>query len=168
GFEQRGENAMLPRGLLPGAKIALVGGVDSIGDGVEPAALAVAPKDSEQFVLTVKTTHGIVAGVRRIFQFLRFHNLERDFALPRKSERVFEVSPRQAGGIGNHGEHLAAEDLMRGPGKKSGVHATRVGDDQATAACKYLPQALSFLIEHGHSVHDLHYPRKIVPGSHSN
>ena len=49
---------------------------------------------------------------------------------------------------------------MRGPGQKSGVHAARVGDDQATAAGEDLAQALSFLIEHGRSVHNLHYPRK--------
>src|SRR5208282_5419913 len=103
---------MLARGLLSGAKIALVVRVDSVGDGVESARLAVALEDGEQFVLTVKTARGIVASVRGIFQFLRFHNLDRNFALPRKSKRIFEMSPRQAGGIGNHGQHPVAEDLV--------------------------------------------------------
>ena len=166
-FEQRGQNMMLARGLLSGAKVALVVGVDSVGDGVESAGLAVALEDGEQFVLAVKTAHGIVAGVCGIFQFLRFHNLDRNFALARKGECVFEMCPRQAGGIGNHGAHLAAKHLMRHPGKKSGVHATRVSDDQANTAGEDLAQAFSFLIEHGRSVHDPQSTKKefSVPSS---
>jgi len=47
---------------------------------------------------------------------------------------------------------------MRRPGKKSGVHATGIGHDQASAAGKDPAQELSFLVEHGRSVHRLHYP----------
>src|SRR5258708_21952531 len=101
----------------------------------------------------METAHGIIADVRGIFQFLCFHNLNRNCALMRKGERVFEMSPREAGGIGNHREHLAAEHLMRRPGEKRGVHATRVGDDHTSAASERLAQALSFLIECGGSVH---------------
>src|ERR1700676_2326227 len=35
GFEQRSQNTMLARGLLSGPKIALVVGIDAVGDGVE-------------------------------------------------------------------------------------------------------------------------------------
>ena len=48
------------------------------------------------------------------------------------------MSPRQAGGIGNHGAHLAPKHLMRHPGKKGGVHAPRVSNEQATAASQAL------------------------------
>ena len=123
---------MLVRGLLSGAKIAFVVGVDSVGDCVESVSLAVAFENGEQLVLAVKTAHGIIADVRGIFQFLRFHNLDRNVAFVRKGERVFEMSPRQAGGIGNHGAHLAPKHLMRHPGKKGGVH------EQATAASQAL------------------------------
>ncbi len=151
---------MLARRLLSGPKIAFVVGVDAVGDGVESSSLAVALEDGEQFVLAVKAAHRIVADVRGIFQFLRFHNLDRNFTLVRKGERVFEMSARQAGGIGNHGEHLAAEHLMRRPGKKSGVHTTRVGDDQTSVTGKSLAQAFSLLIECDGSVHDIYYPSK--------
>jgi hypothetical protein len=50
--------------------------------------------------------------------------------------------------------------LMRRPGKKGGVDATRVGDEQATVAGEDLAQAFSFLIECGGGVHDIYYPRK--------
>src|SRR5437899_4780643 len=99
---------MLACGLLSGPKIALVVGVDAVGDGFKSAGLAVALEDSEQFVLAVETAHGIVADVGWIFQFLRFHNLDRNFALARKGERVFEMGAREAGGIGDYGAHLAA------------------------------------------------------------
>src|SRR4029077_14192115 len=45
GFDKRSENMMLARGLLPGAKIALVVRVDSVGDGVESLGLAIALED---------------------------------------------------------------------------------------------------------------------------
>jgi len=44
-----------------------------------------------------------------------------NLALASKSQRVFEVSPSQAGRIGNHGEHLAAKHVVRHPGRKGGV-----------------------------------------------
>ena len=160
GFEQRSQNMVLVRGLLPRPKIAHVVGVDSVSDGVESVRLAVALEDGKQFVLAVKTAHGVVSDVRRIFQFLRFHNLDRNLALASKSQRVFEVSPSQAGRIGNHGEHLAAKHVVRHPGKKGGVHAPRISDEQSTVACKDLSQACRFLIERGRGVHHLHYPRK--------
>ena len=161
GFQQRGENAMLARGLLTGAKIALVVGVDSVGDGVEFVGLAVTFEDGEQFIFAMETAHGIVADVGGVFQFLRFHHFDGDSALTREGECVFEVVSRQAGGIGNHGAHLGAERLMRGEGEKSGVHAAGVGDDEATAASEDLAQAVGFLIERGRCVQNLHYPRKV-------
>src|SRR5258708_3703636 len=113
----------------------------------------------------METAHGIIADVRGIFQFLCFHNLNRNCALMRKGERVFEMSPREAGGIGNHGEHLITEHLVRHPGKEGGVHATGVGDEQASAASEGLAQALSFLIECGGSVHGSPLSTKKVLGS---
>src|SRR5271157_1360547 len=151
---------MLARGLLSGAKIALVVGVDPVGDGVESAGLAVALEDGEQFVLAVKTAHGIVANVRGIFHFLRLHNLDGNLAFARKGERVFEMSPRQAGGIGDHGAHLAAKHLMRHPGKKSGVNPARVGDDQTTLACEDLAQACGLRIGQEGSIHDVYCSEK--------
>ena len=35
GFEQRSQNMMLPRRLLPGTKIAFIVGIDSISNGVK-------------------------------------------------------------------------------------------------------------------------------------
>src|SRR5208337_748700 len=158
---------MLARRLLPGPKITLVVGVYSVGDGVEPARLAAAFEDGEQFVFAVKTAHGIVADIRGIFQFLRFHYLNRDSVPARKGERVFQVSPGQAGGIGDYSEHLAAKHLMRRPGEKSGIHAPGVSDEQAGLASEDLAQVLRLPIKHGCRVHDLHYPRKkfSVPSS---
>jgi hypothetical protein len=56
---------------------------------------------------------------------------------------------------------------MRHPGKKSGVHATGVGDEQASVASEDLAEVFSFLIECGGCVHGIYYPRKkfSVPGS---
>jgi len=65
----------------------------------------------------VETAHGIVAGVCGIFQFLRFHNLDRDFALVRKSERFFEMSPRRLGNR-QYREHWRP-GLDAYPGKKA-------------------------------------------------
>src|SRR5208282_2173869 len=116
---------------------------DSVSNAVESASLAVALEDREQFVLAVKTAHGIVAAVRGILQFLRFHNFDRNFMFARKDERVFKMSPCQAGGVGNHSAHLGAEYFVRHPGKKSGIHATRVSNDQPGVARKDLAQAFS-------------------------
>src|SRR5260370_37165201 len=116
---------MLARRLLPGAKIALVVSIHSVGDGVESAGLAVALEHGEQFVLAMKAAHGIVADVGGIFQFLRFHTSDRNFKLGRKGGRVFAMGAGQAGGASNHREHLAPKHSMRRPGKKAGVHAPR-------------------------------------------
>src|SRR5437879_12935402 len=97
---------MLARGLQSGPKIAFVVSVHSVCDGVESSGLAVAIEDGEQFVLAVKAAHGIVADVGWIFQFLRFHNLDRDLTLARESDRVFEMSAPQAGRVAKCGGHL--------------------------------------------------------------
>jgi hypothetical protein len=162
GFEQRGENVMLARGLLSGAKVACIVGVDAVGDGVESAGLAISFEDGEQFVLAVKAAHGIVADVGGILKFLRFHDLDGDGSLAGKVECVVEVSARQAGGIGDHGEHFSAEGLVGHPGQESGVHATGVGDDQASASGEELAQAFGFLIEGGGGVHN---PPILLEGS---
>jgi len=143
GFQQRGENAMLARGLLTGAKIALVVGVDSVGDGVEFVGLAVTFEDGEQFIFAMETAHGIVADVGG-FSSSCVSTTSTGFRAHAEGECVFEVVSRQAGGIGNHGAHLGAERLMRGEGEKSGVHAAGVGDDEATAASEDLAQASAF------------------------
>src|ERR1700674_4860134 len=46
---------------------------------------------------------------------------------------------------------------MRRPGKKSGVHATRVGYEQTSLTGEDLAQAFRFLIECGGCVHDLQF-----------
>src|ERR1700692_2496226 len=54
-FEQWRENGMLSCGLLSRSKIALVVGINAVGNGVECAVFSKGFHDGEQFVLAVKT-----------------------------------------------------------------------------------------------------------------
>src|SRR5713226_10136894 len=67
-FEQRRQNVMLARRLLPRTEVALVVGVDAVCDGVETVGGTVLLHDCEQLVLAVETAHGVVASAAGIFQ----------------------------------------------------------------------------------------------------
>ena len=118
--------------------------IDAVCDGVESAFITKAFEDGEQFVLAVETAHGIVSKVGGIFEFVGFDNGDGNLVVARKGERLLEMSSGQARRVGNHGEHLAAENLMRRPGKERGIHAARISDDQTRMGCEELTQALSF------------------------
>src|ERR1700722_20237255 len=110
---------MLTRGLLSGTKIALIVGIDSVGDCSKSVSLAVAVEDTEQFVFAVKTAHGVIADVCGVFQFSCFYDLDRDFVLACEAECIVQMCARQAGGIGDYREDLIAKHLMCRPGEKS-------------------------------------------------
>ena len=90
----------------------------------KPWAVPILFQDREQLVLAMKAAHGVVAGVVGIFQLAGFDDFDRDPVFTGESERVFEVSTSEAGGIGNDGEHAAGERLVRRPCQESGVHTS--------------------------------------------
>ena len=145
---------MLSCGLLAGTEIALVVGIDAVGDGIEPVGFAVAFEDGEQLILTVKTAHGIVAGVSGVPQFLCFHNFAGNSAVAGEGKRVGKMSTREARGIGDYREHRGAQCLVCRPGEKGGIDAARVRDDQALVAGEVLAQAAGFLVQGWLGVHD--------------
>ena len=130
---------VLARGLLAGAKIALIVGVNAVGDRIETVRLSVAFEHGEQFVFAVETTHGIVALVGGIFQFLRFHHGDGNFVVAREGEGLVKMRARQARGVGDDGQHLSTEGLVRHPGEKGRVDAAGVGDDQTAASGEEIP-----------------------------
>src|ERR1700686_3996519 len=62
-FEQRRQNVMLSRGLLPGPKITLIVGIYPVGNSLKSAAVPIAFEDGEQFVFAMETTHCVVADI---------------------------------------------------------------------------------------------------------
>src|ERR1700686_2116707 len=106
---------MLFRGLLSGPKIALVIGVDAVGNGVESTVCAKTFENGEEFVLAVEAARSIIADVVGIFEFVGFNDGDGDVVVAGKSEGLLEMSSSETGGVGDHGEHLAAEDLVRHP-----------------------------------------------------
>ena len=114
---------VLVRGLLTGAKIALIVGVNAVGDRIETVRLTVAFEHGEQFVFAVETAHGIVALVGGIFQFLRFHHgdgnfvVAREGATPNEDELINLVKARKGSAHAPKHIKFVKELPMTGVGK---------------------------------------------------
>ena len=97
---------MLRGGLLAGAEVALIILVHAVGDGIESAGGAEIFHDGEEFIFTVEAALAVVAGIFGAVEFGRCDDFDRDFVLVGKSDGVGEMSAGQAGGIGDHRQHL--------------------------------------------------------------
>ena len=106
----------------------------------------------EELVLAVKTAGSVIASVFRAIQFVGQDDFERDSLFAGKSGCVGQLGAGQAGRIRDHCQHCLP-GLMRGPGKISGVHAARVGDQGSSQSAKMLVEQNPLGVEIGSRLH---------------
>ena len=131
GFQQRRGNMMLFGGLLAGAEVALIVQVHTVGDRVEPARGAKVFHDCEEFVFAVKAALAVIAGIFGTIEFRSGDDFERNSLLVGEGDGVGQVRAGQAGGIGDHRQHVVAESAMSGPGEIGGIDTAGIGDQHA-------------------------------------
>ncbi len=89
GLNQRRQNVMLARRFLPRTEVALIISIDTISNRIESMLGSISLHYSEQLVLAMEATHGVIAGVVGIFQLPSLDHLQRNSALTGKCEGVF-------------------------------------------------------------------------------
>ena len=67
-------------------------------------------------------------------------DFERDSLFAGEGDGIRQLGAGQAGRVGDDGQHVAAQRLMRSPGQKGGVHAAGVGDQGPAQAAEMLVQ----------------------------
>ena len=95
----------------------------------------------------------VVAGILRPVEFAGHDDFERDPLFGGKGGCIRQLGAGQAGRIGDDGQHVAAQGLVRRPGKKGRVHAARVGDQGPSQAAKILVEQATFGGEIGFGWH---------------
>src|SRR5215472_11758066 len=109
--------------LLPWTKIALIINIHAISDRNK----AVLPREllhgSEQLVFAMKATRRIIADIFGLFCFMCLDDLKRNPLLLRESHCIFKLSSSQAGRIGDDGQHIVTQYLVRGISKVRGIHS---------------------------------------------
>src|ERR1051326_3683111 len=106
---------MLPCSLLPRPKVTLIVNVHAISNGVKSAGGAELFHYRKQFVLALKATLPVVASIFGTIEPGCGNYLDRNSLLVGERECVGKVGSSQAGRVGDHGEHVLAEDAMSHP-----------------------------------------------------
>ena len=153
GVEQWGGDVVLTSSLLARTEVALVVEVHAVGDGIEAAGVAKGFHDGEEFVFAMEAARGVVARVFGAIEFGGGDDFERNASLPGEGDRVGELSAREAGRVGDHGQHARAERLMSGPGEVGGIDSAGVGDEKASEGAKALLEVGLFECELGGDGH---------------
>jgi len=138
GVEQRGGDVVLTSSLLARTEVALVVEVHAVRDRIEAAGVAKGFHDGEEFVLAMEAARGVVAGVFGAIEFGGWDDFEGNVLLMGEGDRVGELSAREAGRVGDHGEHVRAERLMSGPGEVGGIDSAGIGDEEASEGAQAL------------------------------
>ena len=136
---------MLFGGALARAVIRAVVGIHAKGDARKSQLSAQRFHGGEKRVLAVEAAVGVVALVVGALQFAGLDNAQRNLLLARKGLGLFQVSPRQTGRVGQHGQHTAAQNAMRRGRQVRGVHAAGVGHHQAAQLSQALFQGAQLL-----------------------
>ena len=116
---------------LSGTPVALVVEIDSIRDGIEASCLPQFFHQSEQFILAEEAALRIVAHIFWTIEFRSSDRFQRDRLLFGKCNCVGQLGSRQAGGIGNDGQHILPQHLMCSPSEVGGIHTAGIGDQDA-------------------------------------
>ncbi len=121
---------MLLGGALAGPEVARIVGIHSVGDVGEAELRAERSHDGEQLIFAVEAAVGVVALVFGAIEFAGCDDAQGHAEGRGEGLRLLEIAAREAGRIGEHGEHAVAQDAMGGCGEKGGIDASRIRDHQ--------------------------------------
>ena len=119
---------MISRGPLAGTEVALVVQVDAIGNGVEAASLPKVFHQREEFIFTEEAALGIVADVFRAIKFGGGDHFQGDRLFLGKGDCIGKLGARQAGRVGDDGQHSISQHLMSSPREVGRINSAGVGD----------------------------------------
>ena len=114
---------MLPRGLLPRSKVALIVEVHTVGDSVETASGPESFHDREEFVFALKAALAVIAGILGTIKLRSGDDLDGNVLFVGEGQGVGKMRAGKAGRVGDHRQHVVSESAVRGQGKIRGVDA---------------------------------------------
>src|SRR5262249_61853917 len=88
----------------------------------------------------MKAARGVVADVVGPVEFVGQEDFERNIVLLGEGNSLVEMRSRQTGRIGDHREHVSTKYPMRGPGKNSRVHSSRLANQGTSQTRDFYPQ----------------------------
>src|SRR5579864_1946921 len=132
GLDERCGNPVLRRRHLPRAEIAFVVEIHTISDGRESSIFRKCFHHSEEFVLAMKATRGIVTHVFFPVEFVSANDFKRNALLVREGDCIRKLKPGKTGRVGNYRQHLVAKRLMSSPGEERGIRPARIRNQRAT------------------------------------
>src|SRR4051794_8012482 len=106
---------MLFGGGLSGPEFVLIIEIHAIGNLVEAASSTQIFHHSEKLIFAVKAALPVVAGIFGPLELRRGNDFDRKSLLLGERQRVSELSAREAGRIGDHGQHISAERTVSRP-----------------------------------------------------
>ncbi len=152
---QRRRDAVIQRRLLPGPEIAAIIEIHAVGQMLKTQPYARFLHFREQLTLAVKAPLQIVLHILRVLHLVGPDDLQRNPLPVRELNRVVEMSPRQRGGIGQHGKHPHARQPAGAPREKRRVDSARIGDQHAAQLTQTLLQPRAFFGERIHAGNEI-------------
>src|SRR6267142_295597 len=125
---------MLPRCLLARPKVPLVVEVHAVRNRIEAVLFAIRLHDGKQFILAMEASKRVVADVLRPIDLLGWDDFDGDTLFLDKRNRVVQLGASDTGRVGNHGEHILSQRLMRHPGQVRRIDAPRISHKRSPKA----------------------------------
>ena len=136
------------RCLRAGPVVADITGVFAVGDDGKTLRFGQRSKLFEQLVFAEVTT---VVGIREVAGTLKFtgaDDTDRELELAAEGQGLLQFTAGQAGRIGNRGEGLVPQHLVRYVGEECRIHAARVGDEARAVEAQETAQPFVFIRYH--------------------
>ena len=149
---ERGAHLELCGRLGAGAVVADVAGVFSVSNDSHTLRLGQRRKLGEELVLAEEAAVVRVGQVAGILKFAGADDAHRELELAGQGQGLLQFTAGQARRIGNRGQGLVAQHLVRDIGKKDRIHAAGVSDEAGAVGAEQSAQPFNSFRYHSHRI----------------
>ena len=144
GLFEGGADLEFRGGLGAGTVIADIAGVLAVGDDGQTFGFGQRGKLGEELVFAEVAAVVGVGQVAGVFEFAGADDAHRELELAGEGQGLLKFTAGQAGRIGNRGEGLVPQHVVRDIGEKDRIHAAGVGDEAGAVGAQESAQPFIF------------------------
>ena len=144
GLFEGGAHLEFRRGLGAGPVVADIAGVFAVGDDGQAFGFGQRGKLGEELVLAEVTAVVRVGQVAGVVEFAGADDAHRELELAGQGQGLLQFAAGQAGRIGNRGQGLVPQHVVRDIGQEGRIHAAGVGDEAGAVGAQESAQPFIF------------------------
>ena len=133
--------------FLARTEIPLIVDIDAICDGMEAPGGAQILHQGEELIFAEEAALRVIANILRATEFRSCDHLQGNRLLLGEGDRVGKLRSRQTRRVGDDCQHIFWQRLMGCPRQVGRIHASGIGDKQASCSAQAILQQCALSLE---------------------